>query len=254
MSISINRLSQAWFEFKGVRSDTLDIYMTQMPVREIAARQLTRTKVAGRSGEVRISDNSYDDIAINISFKLLNPARINAVAALLTGSGTLRFSDDPLYDLDAVIETPPTRQSVNYRYDAQTYSVSFVCHPFKKLHTPAANITVTTSGTTATNPGTAPALPRVTITGSGSFNVTIAGMTMFFHDVTTGVIVDSELGDVLNAAGTLLANNNASGELFKVAPGQFMVSWVNGGFDDETETAVAGSVTSVVIEPRWRYF
>lgn len=256
MSISINRITEAWFEFKGVRSDALDIYMTQMPSRQLPARQLTRTKIAGRSGRARQTDNSYDDIDVSVSFTLLNPANINAVSALLTGSGTLRLSDDPDYVYNAVIEQPPQRAFSHRRFDAQAYDVTFSCHPFRQLYTPAPDIQATKGGV-YTNPGTAEALPRVAITGSGAFDVTIGGMTMFFHDVETGVIVDSDLGDVLTHDGLLLANNNASGELFRIPSGQFLVDWTNGGVgadDDGNEVPLPGIVTGVTITPHWRYY
>lgn len=255
MSISISRLSAAWFEFKGTKSTTLDVYMTKMPVRHIPARNLVRTKVAARSGTVRMTDGSYDDIAIDVSFRLLNQANRNTLAALLTGSGKLRFSDDDTYDYDAVIEEPPTMKFVHGGFNPQEYNVTFICHPFKTLHTPAANI-VATEGGTYSNPGTAEALPRVTVVGSGAFNITIAGMTMFFHDVVDGIIIDSELGDVLNADGTLLANLNAEGELFRIAPGSFIVDWTEGGIgvdNNDDDVVLPGSITSVTITPRWRY-
>ena len=254
MSISISRLSSAWFEFKGVKSDTLDIYMTQMPQRQIPARNLIRTKVAARDGSVRTTDNSYDDITIRVEFKLLNPSNINSVNALLTGSGLLRFSDEPDYDYNAVVESPPERKFSEKKYDAQTYSVTFVCHPFKTLHTPASDITKTTSGGNFNNPGTAPSLPKVKITGSGTFSVSIGLQTMFFVGVTGGgIIVDSELGDALTYDGALLANDKiGDSELFKIQPGLNGVTWIDGEHTYEGET-VTGTVTEVKITPRWRY-
>ena len=255
MSISISRLSAAWFEFKGVKSNTLDVYMTKMPARHIPARNLVRTKVAARSGSVRMTDGSYDDIAIDVSFMLLNPANRNTLAALLTGSGKLRFSDDDTYEYDAVIETSPSMQFVHNGFDPQEYDVTFICHPFKTLHTPASDI-VATEGGVYTNPGTAESLPRVTVVGSGAFNITIDGVTMFFHDVVDGVIIDSELGDVLNAAGTLLANANAEGELYRIKPGNFLVDWTEGGIGvdaNDDDVTLPGTITSVTITPRWGY-
>lgn len=254
MSRAINRLTGAWFEFKGLRSDDLDILITDLPQREIPARNMKRTKVAARDGSIRQSDGSYDDINVRVSFKLLNQARRNDVAKMLTGSGALRFWDEPEYMYDALIEDVPRRTYEERHFDVQDYDVNFVCHPFKTLYTPADDIVKTSSGGNFTNPGTAPSLPKVKIAGSGTFSVSIGLQTMFFVGVSGGgIIVDSELGDALTYDGTLLANEKiGDSELFKLQPGMNAVTWIDGSHTYEGQT-VNGTVTSVTITPRWRY-
>lgn len=249
----MNRLTEAWFEFKNVRSTSLGILMTDMPQRTIAARNLTREKVAGRSGRIRTSDGSFDDITLQLKFDARDESKLRQIDALLTGSGKLRFSDEPELVYDACIEAAPSRQSIRPRFGGQTYSVKFVCAPFRSLHTAASDIEKTVSGETISNPGTAPSLPRVKIAGSGSFSLTIGAQTMFFEGVSDGgIIIDSQIGDVFTYDGALLANDKAAGELFAIQPGTNAVSWVEGGTDDEGQ-AVSGSVTKVTITPRWRY-
>ena len=249
----MNRLTDAWFEYKNVRSSSLGILMAEMPQRGIAARNTNRKKVSGRSGRVRISDGSFDDINIQLKFDARDESHLHTIDALLTGSGPLRFSDEPDLVYDACIEASPTRQSIRPRFGGQSYTVKFICAPFRTLYTPAADIVKTASGETIVNPGTAPALPRVTIAGSGSFSVSIGAQTMFFEGVTDGgIIVDSLIGDVLTYDGTLLANEKAAGALFAIQPGNSLVGWVEGGTDEQGQT-LAGSVTSVTITPRWRY-
>ena len=254
MSRTINRISGAWFEFKGIKSSTYDILITKLPERQVPARDMRRTKVAARDGGIWQSDNSYDDINVRVSFKLLNQANRNAVNAMLTGSGKLRFWDEPDYEYTAMIEDMPQRVFEEKHFDVQDYDVTFVCHPFKTLHTAASNITVSSSGTVINNPGTAPALSKVKITGSGTFSVSIGMQTMFFQGVSDGgIIVDSELGDALTYDGALLANDKiGDSELFSIVPGYSTVQWRTGGTNEQGQ-AVSGSVTSVVITPRWRY-
>lgn len=254
MSRVINRISGAWFEFKGLQSSSYDILITKLPERQVPARDMKRTKVAARDGSIRQSDDSYDDINVRVSFKLLNQSNRNTVNAWLTGSGKLRFWDEPDYEYDAVIADMPQRTFEEKHFDVQDYDVTFVCHPFKTLHTPASDITKTTSGGNFNNPGTAPSLPKVKITGSGTFSVSIGLQTMFFVGVTGGgIIVDSELGDALTYDGALLANDKiGDSELFKLQPGMNAVTWIDGSHTYEGET-VTGSVTEVKITPRWRY-
>lgn len=255
----MNRITEAWFEFKGVRSDTLDIYITQMPRRTIPDRQVEIHKVAGRSGGVRISDGSYNDVEITIGFKMLDLDNIDAVMALMTGTGTLRLSDDPGHVYHgATITTPIVRDYAEKRFDAQTFVVVFNCHPFRYQYPEVTDIPVPTSGTVVTNPGTMFSEPRIRIEGSGTFEVTVgtgAGATiMQFHDVESpGIIVDTELGDALTGDGVLLANDCIDdSELFTIAPGEQEISWQEGG-EDEEGNPVSGSITRIVIEkPRWR--
>ena len=250
----MNRLTEAWFEFKGVRSDSLGIMLAEMPQRTVAARNMARKKVAGRSGRIRHSDRSFDDITLQLRFDARDESRFREIDAWLTGSGALRFSDDPDLDYDACIEASPSRQSIRPRFGGQRYTVKFVCAPFKTLHTPADNIVKQASGESFTNPGTASALSRVKIAGSGWFSVTIGMQTMWFTNVADGgIIVDAQIGDVLTFDGALLANDKASGELFEIQPGSNTVSWLTGGSDDDGTTH-QGSITSVTITPRWRYF
>lgn len=248
----MNKLTEAWFEFKGVKSSTIGLYVTQMPARELPTLDVSFHKVSGKSGRIRISDGSYEDIQITIQFKMLDVSNWDSAVNLLRGAGKLRFSDAQLYDYDAVVSEPPTMQYEIHRFDTQVFSVTFNCHPFKTLHTPASDITVTTTNTNITNPGTAPALPRVKVTGSGSFSLSIGAQLMFFQNVTSGIIIDSELGDVLTYDGSLLANDKASGDLYEIQPGSNTVSWTLGGTDEQGNT-VSGSISSVVITPRWRY-
>lgn len=249
----MNRLSSAWFEFKGKSSADLGIMMAKMPQRGLPPRNVTRKKVAGRDGRIRKTDESFDDVSIKLEFDARDETKLLTINALLTGSGPLRFSDEPDYVYDACIEAAPTRQSIRPRFGGQRYTVTFVCAPFRTLYEPAEDIVLTESGTRITNPGTADALPRIKVKGSGSFSLTIGSKTMFFEKVKTGVIIDTELGDVLNYSGSALANDKVvNSDLLTIPPGRQMVRWLAGGTDDDG-SAVAGSVETVTITPRWRY-
>lgn len=251
----MNRITDAWFEFKGVRSDALGAYMTRMPSRELPARRATLIPVAGRSGSVRISDGAYDDITITMAFKVIDTANLTAISAWLNGSGVLRLSDDPGYTYDAIIVDPPSRDYAHQHFDPQAYSVTFSCHPFRYHYPAADDIEVTASGTIITNPGTAPSQPRVVIKGDGAFSVTIGtgadAVTMFFRGVEGGIIVDSLLGDALTYDGALLANDKiGASELFMIQPGSQAVTWINGG-DADDGTELPGSIEKITITPRW---
>lgn len=250
----MKRLTEAWFEFKGIRSDEMGILIRQMPTRSLPGRNVTRKTVSGRNGTLAYGDITYKDVNVRLECDIRDESNIAAILGWLTGDGRLRFSDEPEYEYQASIDKEYSRSSIQPRLSGQRFTVSWVCHPFRYQHPEAEEITITTNGKELTNPGTAPAQPKIEIRGSGDFSLTIGMQTVFFNDVTGGgIIIDSELGDALTLDGDLLANDHMDGDLFEIQPGYNVVSWLTGGEDDEGN-ASSGVVTAIIITPRWRYF
>ena len=241
----MKRLEEAWFEYRGIRSSVYGIRIFDMPVRTMPALRGKTKDIAGASGSAFLSDGTYTDVTVTVEFSVDNAAQLSAVSSWLTGKGTLIFSDEPGLAYDARIVTPPRRSSLIIRMDAQRYTVSFSCHPFRRIWPEPADIRITASGSTLKNPGSAPASPRIKIAGSGEFMLSIGREVMWFTEISGGgIIVDSELMDALTFDGTQLANNKVSGTPFLIQPGDNTVSWA----------VEEGSVTSITITPRWRCF
>lgn len=249
----MKRLTEAWFEFKGIRSDDMGILIKQMPTRSLPGRNVTRKTVSGRNGTLAYGDITYKDVNVRLECDIRDESMIPAIMGWLNGEGRLRFSDEPDFEYQAYVDKEYSRSSIQPRLSGQRFTISWLCHPFRYQYPEPEEITITTSGTSFTNPGTAPALPRIEIRGSGDFSLTIGMQTAFFKNVEDGIIVDSELGDALTLDGSLLANDKMDGELFEIQSGANVVSWLTGGEDDEGNVT-EGVVTAVIITPRWRYF
>lgn len=248
----MKRLNEAWFEFKGLRSDEMGIFLKQMPVRSLPGRNITRKTVAGRHGSLAFGDITYKDVKVRIECDVRDETKLPSILAWLTGDGLLRFSDEPTLAYDASVDSEYSRSSIQARLSGQRFTITWNCNPFRRMFPEAEELTFT-QASDFTNPGTAPALPKVEIRGSGAFSVTIGMQTVYFTDVEGGgIIVDSELGDALNLEGNQLANECMDGPLFEIQPGFNAVSWLAGGEDDEGN-ALPGVVTAVIITPRWRY-
>lgn len=244
----MNRIKEAWFEFKGIRSDAMGIYLRQMPTRTVAAQKYNRKVVSGRNGTVKVSGGEYNDSQVQLEMDVIDEKLLPSVLGWLTGSGELRFSDEPnVVYTNATVDRDFQRKQIFPRATAQRFTVKWTCDPFRKAYPAPEPIVITDSNTAIDNPGTAEALPRIAIVGSGDFSLTIGMHTMFFSGVEDGIIIDSEYGDVFNADGTMLANDKANGEFFAIRPGMSTVSWLSGGED------TSGNVQSVSILPRWRY-
>ena len=244
----MKRLTEAWFEYKGRKSTDFDILIQEMPVRQQPALRGKAKNVSGRHGTVYASDGTYEDATVKFGFDVPNPARIDEINAWLTGSGPMRFSDEPHKLWHVRIDKPYGRESIVSRLDGQRYpAVTLTAQPFKDLYPAADPIIIATSGDSIVNPGTAPSNPRIKITGSGNFSVTIGMETLFFSDVSGGgIIVDSNPNsmDAFTYDGALLANDHFEGEPFQIQPGENVVEWQ---VDD------GSGVESVEILPRWRY-
>lgn len=239
------RLKEAWFEFNGQRSDNMGIMLTKMPTRGMAAERGAHQEVPGRSGAVWLSEGGYGTVEVRLECYVPDGS-MDAIAKWLTGSGLLRFSDEPDRAYEARIAKGFSRTNPMPRFTMQQFTVTFVCQPFRLLYPAAGAITITQSGTLIAPQGTAPAQPKVEIHGSGSFALTIGQTSMFFTDIREGIIVDSGLMDALDLSGSVLMNNYVSGDFFELDPGGVnTVSWI---LED------SASISKVIVTPRWRYY
>ena len=232
-------LKETWFEFKGVRSDAMGVMMLVRPEREQPAANGENRQVAGRSGRLWLGDGSYDNGAADVTC-IVPEGEMDVVLAWLTGSGWLRFSDEPDRAYQARVAKGIVRTQPMPRMAAQRFTVQFDCQPFRYLYPEAADIVLTAAGTVY-NPGTAAAQPKLRIEGSGDISVRIDGRWMTFEGVSGGVVVDCRLMEVFDLNETRLMNGIAQMDEFPVLQsGANLVSW-------------SGGVTRVVITPRWRY-
>lgn len=248
------RANSAWIEIDGVKSTTLGVQVMDAHADILPARRGTQEEAAGRSGYLWLPEDADETIKIKRVLRCPR-SKGNDVRLWLRKEGLVRFSGrtDAAYSA-RVIDGVEFRQVIGGDDPLDECTVTFLCQPHPYVYPAVADISVSTSATALTQAGTAPALPKVKVAGSGYFSVTIGLQTMFFRDVTGGgIIVDSELGDVLTFDGTLLANDKADGELFCINPTRAnSVSWLTGGENDQGEQET-GSVTGITITPRWRW-
>ena len=239
----MKRLNEAWFEFKGIRSDAMGIMLRSMPTRSVPGRNYKRQNVSGRDGTILQGDGTYKDATVKLECDVHDESRMSEILAWLSGEGQLVFSDEPNMAYVASVEKEISRSSIIPRFTAQRFTVTWTCEPFRLMIPPADPIIITKSGTVINNPGTVYAMPAVKIAGSGNFMVTIGMETMFFTEIVGGVIVDSALMDAFTYDGALTCNDNVSGSPYRIRPGANAVSWI-------AEDGAA--ISSIEITPRWR--
>ena len=235
----MRRLTEAWFEFAGVRSDEIGVRLLAMPKRPQAAEKGERLMIPGRSGYLWMSEaGAREAVELRIECVSDDAYNADAVAEWLSGEGLLVFSDEPNRAYQARVVDEFARESRFLHFDAQRFTVPFLCQPHRYLYPAAASIKLTAKGSVS-NPGTAESLPRIKIAGSGNLTVNIGAYQV---DVSGGtVIIDSEKMDCFASDGITLANSRVSMDEFpRLAPGANNISW-------------SGNVSSVTIDGRWRY-
>lgn len=234
--------STAWFAWNGVKSTAMGVDVQELPPITIPEERASFEEVSGRGGTIVRTEGAqiYNDMILAAVCRTANPSDIPAIAQWLSGGGEVEFGNRPggcyrarivnQIEFARIVASRPNRE----------FTVNFRCQP-GWLHSGAADVTVTESGTLVNNPGTLPSLPRVEIHGSGDFALTIGLQTVFLAGLTDGIILDSRLGDGLTLDGYGLLNDHWDGDILRIQPGANAVSWV----------VESGSVTSVKITPRW---
>ena len=216
------------------------------------ARDVTSQPVPGRSGNLILDNGRYENrdkpyTCVIAPWFSSTPGELSAISGrlksiLMRDSGYLTLRDD--YTAGAFY-----RASYHSALDieeilVQTGKVTllFDCDPYIYTDAGQQPITVTTSPNVITNPEEYDALPKIVINGSGNVDITINNAlgNNVFHllGITTGTVIDSELMEVYQ--GTASVNSKMATPEFPIlTPGSNTIQWT-------------GSVTSLVITPRWR--
>ena len=230
---------QDYFLWNGVDCRTYGIHVTEQPPITIPAERSTQTNVPGRPGSLTQleGEDVYDDMILTATCFISDPAQIPAIAAWLKGSGTVTFANRTGGYYKARIANQIPFEKVLRGNPHCTFAVNFRCYPFFYANT-AADITVTVSGTTITNPGSVYSEPILTVPGSGNITLMVGTTIVELTDITSGIVLDCALQEAY--LGSTLMNDHMSGDFPVLKPGANAISW-------------SGTVTRVVIQPNWRY-
>ena len=211
---------QDYFLWNGVDCRTYGIHVTEQPPITIPAERSTQTNVPGRPGSLTQleGEDVYDDMILTATCFISDPAQIPAIAAWLKGSGTVTFANRTGGYYKARIANQIPFEKVLRGNPHCTFAVNFRCYPFFYADA-AADITITTSGTVITNPGSVYSEP------------------VELENISGSIVIDSVLQEAYQ--GTTLMNDHMNGEFPVLKPGANAISWT-------------GTVTKVVVRPNWR--
>ena len=226
-----------WFEWNGVRCTQYGIHVLEQPPVTIPSERVTFTDVPGRSGSLTQmeGDDVYDDMVLTATCLIDDPSRIPEIAAWLRGSGTVTFANRQggFYHARVVNQIP--FEKILRGNPHRSFAINFRCKPFWYL-SDVEPITLTTSGTFITNPGSMASEPLITVYGSGEITLMV-GMTITELEIADKITLDTPLMEAYNSSTSM--NSCMSGDFPQLLPGKNAVSW-------------SGNVSRVEIQPNWR--
>ena len=230
-----------WFDFKGVRSTSLGVYVTEYPPAIVPEERAEFKPIPGRNGYLTLLEGAhvYEDITLAIGCFVRDLSRLDEIAAWLRGPGDLILGNDEGRCYRARAVNQIELKTVVRARKARTFDAVFRCKPFRYEATP--DVLTLYTGKTLTNPGSIPAYPTLEITGSGDANITIGGRGIVLTGVNGTITVDCE-------AMTAYQGTESVGGSIALSDGEWP-------YLDVGDTAISwtGNITRVVLHPNWRY-
>ena len=228
-----------YFIWNGVDCRQYGIHVSELPPITIPLERSTQTNVPGRPGSLTQleGEDVYDDMILTATCFISDPAQIPAIAAWLKGCGTVTFANRTGGYYKARIANQIPFEKVLRGNPHCTFAVNFRCFPFWYQDN-VSDITVTTSGTMVTNPGTVYSEPILTITGSGNITLMVGTTIVELTDISGNIVLDCALKEAYKE--NILMNDHMSGEFPVLKPGENAISW-------------SGNVTRITVKPYWRY-
>ena len=230
---------QDYFIWNGVDCRQYGIHVSELPPVTIPAERSTQTNVPGKPGSLTQveAEDVYDDLILTATCFISDPSRIPAIAAWLKGKGTVTFANRTGGYYEARIVNQIPFDKVLRGNPHCSFVVNFRCFPFW-YQADVADITITSSGTMITNPGSVYAEPILTVYGSGDITLMVGTTIVELENISGSIVVDCVLKEAYQ--GNTLMNDHMTGDFPVLKPGANAVSWM-------------GNVTRVVIRPNWRF-
>ena len=232
-------MADRYFIWNGVNSSTKHIIMNDRAPIVRPEERVNHVTIPGRMGELTQveGEDIFSSYIQSLEVTVQGKVNVPEAEAWLKGGGLVTFDTQPGLQQRARVINAVTFQRHSRNADFYTGDVQFYCDPVKSLIN-EADINVTSSGATLTNPGTLKAFPLLEITGSGAVSITIDGKTLIIPNLTSGWVADCEnkwiLDDGVPQFGAW------QGEFPEIPVGESTISFT-------------GSITKIEITPRWRY-
>ena len=184
-------MTNDWFEWNGVKCTAKGIHVLEQPPVTVPAERVTYTNVPGRPGSMTTleGEDVYDDMILTAQCIVADPAQIPVIAGWLKGSGTVTFANRPGGFYHARVTNQIPFEKILRGNPHRSFSVNFRCKPFW-YQAGVQNMTITTSGSTITNPGTVYSEPVITVNGSGDITLMVGTKIIELTGITNSITID----------------------------------------------------------------
>jgi len=228
-----------WFEWNGIRCTAYGIHVSEQPPITIPSERVTYTNVPGRPGSLTTLEGMdvYDDMVLTATCFLSDSSLIPTIAAWLKGSGTVTFANRQGGFYYARVANQISFEKILRGNPHREFVISFRCKPFWYAEN-VEPIMLTESGTFISNPGSEYSEPIITVNGSGDITLMVGTTVVELTGIDGSITLDTPLMEAYKDTSGM--NGSMSGDFPTLSPGVNAVSW-------------NGNVTSVVIQPNWRY-
>lgn len=241
-------LKPGHFIIGGKKSKELKSVIQNRPKVTKPRRKLTLVSVPGRSGDLIVDEESYENGLFELTAFVKGSSQEEqeenqTIIGLAFDTGTYQSFVpywDSKYEYQVITISGPDFYGTRAFAFSDPYEVQLSYKPFKKLRN-VNKVTLASSGTIA-NPLKYNSLPYIKITGSGDVTLKINGIDVVLKNIVEFIELDSEIEECFKLKNNVLTNENSkmySLDFPFFKPGSNTVSWT-------------GNVTKVEIEPRWR--
>lgn len=203
--------------------DIKELLICELPPITKPNMRAKETVIDGVDGSI-IEELGYESYDKTIAIGLKIGADVDKVIEFFTGNGEIVFSNEPdKYYIARIVKSIDYARLLRYR----TAKVTFRVQPFKY-----SRVEVTRQATSerqsmiVENLGNYTAKPLITITGSGTVELSVNGTAICRYEFPSGrdtVILDSEKQDAY--LGSMLKNRNMVGEFPIFEKGNNVISW-----------------------------
>ena len=238
------RKNALWFEFAGVESADMGVRLVDAPVIQVAEERGEQVEIPGRDGALWIPDESFKPIDISVVIEVDRDAEFDEIMQWLCGSGELILSTmEDYYYKARVVKGFDLTPGVYLRGNYQT-TIEFSCQPFRYQVGNPIMKPITSIGQFKGR-GTWFSRPVITVNGSGDITLIINGVSAVLDDVSEYITLDCDAmmafkGDTNVSPSVTLLSDGDEWPRLKPAGKINQISWT-------------GNVTSVVIQPNWRW-
>lgn len=233
---------RSYIFYNNQNSNDLELIIENTP--EIPTANFTYDEIEIDGGENLTIKNGFTDIEFKINFAYFaDPEEYLSKKQRIDSWLLSNINKYLIYSLDNFVayrvkkividNTTTTSRTVRH------FTVTFTCTGLKYLTTGLNTLELTSSGTELNNFGNYESKPLLKIYGSGNITININRNSFNIKNVSSYVIVDSELKECYKDSTNMGKNMTGDYPIFLI--GKNTVSWT-------------GTVTKIELMPRWRYF